>query len=214
LALDIESQTINGVRIFIDFEGNRDEHPVILGVLEHSSGQPVFTQWILDPLFQPLAEHNERLRAGSLTDVLTRIDREHGVSSSVYAWSTHEQQVITGAELPADLLASWSDRVIDAKVVAKRWARIAHPEFKPARIAGRGRHTLDQYLDLANYAVPRMHGAGNTGSRLRSLRTALEKGKTFSQLTSVQKAKWTNLLEHNRHDCFGMARLVELAERH
>jgi len=211
LDFDIESQTIGKAGVFIDFEGNRDEPPVILGVLEQSVGRAIFTQWVLDPLFQPLAEYNERLRVGSLIDVLAHIDAEHVASTPVYAWSTHEQQVIADAELPPDLRAVWSSRVIDGKVIAKRWARTTHPEFTPVRTAGRGRHTLDQYLDLAGYTVPRMHGAGNTGSRLRSLRTALEKGKSFSQLTPVQKAKWTNLLEHNRHDCFGMARLVELA---
>lgn len=211
MTLDIKSQSKDDVRVFIDFEGNRDEYPVILGVLEEASGRSVFTQWVLDPLFQPLAEFNERLRVESLSDVLADIDGKYVASTPVYAWSTHEQQVIAGAELPTDLRAAWSSRVIDAKVVTKRWARITHPEFTPARISGRDRHTLDQYLELAGYAVPRMHGSGNTGSRLRSLRTPFEKGRSFSNLTPVQKAKWTNLLEHNRHDCFGMAHLVHLA---
>jgi hypothetical protein len=38
----------------------------------------------------------------------------------------------------------------------------------------------------------------------RAIRPTLEAGRP---LTPVQKAKWSRLLKHNRHDCAGMRRI-------
>jgi hypothetical protein len=61
------------------------------------------------------------------------------------------------------------------------------------------------YLGAIGYEVPTSHGPGNTGSRIQAVRAALERtGGSYESLTRVQKSKWTNLLQHNRHDCEGM----------
>ena len=197
--------------IFIDFEGNQDKPPTFLGVLERGVDGETFHQYILEELFAGLApsERHPQLRAASLTDVLGDIDMRHGKNSPVYAWSSREQIAINELLALTELSTQWVDRIIDAKQLAKRWARTTFPDHQFKKTEFRGRHTLDQYLDLIEYNVPTVHGAGKTGDRLRFIRETLIKGQPFESWSPGKKKHWTNLLAHNRHDCFGMMAIID-----
>ena len=68
-----------------------------------------------------------------------------------------------------------------------------------------GRYRLAPIMALAGYEVPAIHGPELTGRRLRYLRSQLEKrAGSYAALTRCTKAKWTNVLKHNLHDCYGM----------
>ena len=103
----------------------------------------------------------------------------------------------------------WEGRVIDAKLLARRWVRSAYPHHEFQRTDFRGRHTLDQYLKLIQYPVPSVQGAGRTGARLRSLRHALASGQPVECWPPSKKRYWTNLLGHNLHDCYGLKAIVD-----
>lgn len=197
--------------IFIDFEGNKDKPPTFLGVLERSTGAETFHQYILEELFAGLApsDKHPQLRVASLVNILGDIDRRHGKNTRVYAWSSREQTAIDELLSDTELSARWANRIIDAKQLAKRWARTTFPDHQFKKTEFRGRHTLDQYLDLISYTVPSVHGAGKTGDRLRSIRETLIKGQPFESWPPSKKKYWTNLLAHNKHDCYGMMAIID-----
>lgn len=197
--------------IFIDFEGNKDKQPTFLGVLERGRDGETFHQYILEDLFEVLApsERHPQLRVNSLSSVLEDIDLRYGQNSVIYAWSSREQTVIDELLEGTALSAQWAHRITDAKQLAKRWARATFPDHQFKKTEFRGRHTLDQYLDLIEYTVPTVQGAGKTGTRLRSLRETLVKGQPFESWRPSKKKYWTNLLAHNRHDCYGMMAIID-----
>jgi hypothetical protein len=197
--------------IFIDFEGNKDWPPTFLGVLERTGTQETFYQFILEETFMVLVPSTQhlQLRTSSLEDILRDLDNRYGREVPIFAWSTHEQDVIDSTITDQDLVDSWSNRVIDAKKIAKRWARIKHPDHEFQKKEFRGRHSLDQYLSLIKYVVPTVHGAGKTGPRLTSLRKTLMEGRSFDSWPRSLKSHWTKLLGHNMHDCFGMMKLLD-----
>ena len=198
-------------QIFIDFEGNKDSPPTFLGVLERDSDQECFYQYILEDCFASLAPsiQHPQLRNESLVGVLTSINDRYSPNTPVYAWSSHEQATIKTLVIDSDLESTWSDRITDAKQLAKRWARVKYPDHKFEKKDFRGRHTLDQYLELIDYKVPKVHGAGKTGSRLTKIREMISTGRTFDDWPPSIKSHWTKLLAHNMHDCYGMKSIVD-----
>lgn len=197
--------------IFIDFEGNKDKPPTFLGVLERTADNEMFRQYILEDVFAVLtpSDQHQQLRVASLEAILEDLDLRHSQESVIYAWSSREQTVIDEILDDTVLSAQWSNRITDAKQLAKRWARASFPDHEFKKTEFRGRHTLDQYLDLIGYRVPTVHGAGKTGARLRALRETLENGQSFESWPPSKKKYWTNLLAHNRHDCYGMMAIVD-----
>ena len=167
--------------IFIDFEGNKDKPPTFLGVLERAADSEMFRQYILEDVFAVMSpsDQHQQLHIASLGKILEDIDLRYGQNSLIYAWSSREQTVINELLEGTALSAQWANRITDAKQLAKRWAREAFPNHEFRKTEFRGRHTLDQYLELIDYKVPTVHGAGKTGTRLRSLRETLVKGQPF-----------------------------------
>jgi len=197
--------------IYIDFEGNKDKPPTLLGVLERTKDGEIFRQIILEDVFEILApsERHPQLRVDSLANVLSHVDNHYGPDVPIYAWSSHEQATIDDILVDTEVSSQCLNRIIDAKKLAKRWARAEFPDHKFEKTEFRGRHTLDQYLDLIGYTVPTVQGAGKTGTRLTSLRETLMKGQQFESWPRSKKTYWTNLLAHNLHDCYGMMAIVD-----
>lgn len=197
--------------IFIDFEGNKDKPPTFLGVLERTADNEIFRQYILEDAFAVLApsDQHRQLRIASLAEILEGIDARYGQDAVVYAWSSREQTAIDELLEGVALSTQWTNRITDAKQLAKRWAHAAFPDHEFKKTEFRGRHTLDQYLELIDYKVPTVQGAGKTGSRLRSLRETLNSGQLFETWPPSKKKYWTNLLAHNRHDCYGMMSIID-----
>ena len=201
----------NSTQIYIDFEGNKDSPPTFMGVLECTENTESFYQYILEDEFKilaPSAQH-QQLRAGTIDSILSSIQDQHLAETPIYAWSSHEQDVIDNLLSGISLNASWNNRVIDAKKIAKRWARIKFPDHQFEKTDFRGRHTLDQYLELIGYKVPTVHGAGKTGSRLTKIREMISTGRSFDDWPPSIKSHWTKLLAHNMHDCYGMKAIVD-----
>jgi len=197
--------------IFIDFEGNKDKPPTFLGVLERTEDGEIFRQFVLEDVFTILvpSERHPQLRVNSLANVLGEIDDQYGPDIPIYAWSSHEQDVINHMLVDTEASSLWINRIIDAKKLAKRWAQAEFPDHKFEKTEFRGRHTLDQYLDLIEYTVSNVHGPGKTGTRLKSLRETLVKGQLFQSWPPSKKKYWTNLLAHNMHDCYGMMSIID-----
>jgi len=124
------------------------------------------------------------------------------------AWRSHEALAVEQHSADEGLNSYFLEHLVDAKVVAKQWKKQFFPHVQFPYITGQGRHRLAEYIKLMGYPVPSTHGPGNTGQRIGYVKNQLIKRcGDYRGLTSVAKAKWTNMLEHNRHDCVGLSEL-------
>ncbi len=183
--------------LYIDFEGEKDQLPVLLGVLRHGGKgrTPFVLQEVVDPAFADLGCRVVTLHM-AVENVVRRA--EHG-DRRIVSWSQHDLDVVRAlrAEDP-DLVARFERHYANALSVAKHWRNKLHAGVKPAD----GR--LADYLAMVDYGVPPQAVPGHVGETIRILRPRLENGQS---LTVRQQERWDELLEHNRHDCAGM-RLV------
>lgn len=190
--------------LYIDFEGRKNEPPLLLGVVvptDDGAGTR-FMQLVFDPLFREAAEA-KGASMSTVGDALALLQSVARRGSAVVAWSRHERDTIVDAG--GEAARGVQSRYRDARELAKHWRRTVRPELKPEAVPYFGRHRLAFYLEAIGYEVSPSHGPGNTGSRIQAVRAALERtGGRYDLLTSVQKAKWTKVLGHNRHDCEGM----------
>jgi hypothetical protein len=188
--------------LYIDFEGQKDEPPVLLGVHRHGRGsRPFVHQVVMDQAFASLAEPVMSLRE-AVEKVVLRAD--HG-DRRIVSWSEHDLNVVrTLAVEDPDLVVSFEAHYANARAVAERWRNRLHGGDKPE--PGR----LADYLALIGYAVPDEAAPGFVGETIRALRGRLERGLP---LTPGQRERWDHLVEHNRHDCAGMRRVCLRATR-
>ena len=191
--------------LYVDFEGEKGEPPVLLGVHRRGRGaRPFVQQDVLDQAFAGLA--GPAGRAVTLREAVEKVIRraEHG-DRRIVAWSEHELNVVR--TLLADdpgLVASFEARFVNARALAERWRHRLHAG------AGADCGRLADYLALIGYPVPAEAAGGDVGRTIRDLRGRLERGLPP---TPGQVERWDRLLEHNRHDCAGMRRVCLRATR-
>lgn len=198
--------------VFIDFEGTAIDPPSLLGIYVPETGhfdQPVIEQALWPAASIPSQPTVGRVapRACTLTNALHDI-KTQAISERrrCFAFSNHELDVIHEATAGDPW---WDDNVINVAPLAKRWKRTTYPNVTFVRDARRGRHTLDQYLQLINYPVPPAFGPGNSAQRIRHVRrAALAASSDTVNFTRTQKAKWTKALQHNWFDCAGLHALT------
>lgn len=186
--------------LYIDFEGEKDKPPVLLGVHRRGHGARPFVHVdVVDETFSGLAASSRSLRE-AVTSVVQRA--EHG-DRRIVSWSEHDLNVVRVLrDEDPDMVARFEARYANARLIARRWRNKSHGGDNPE--SGR----LVDYLALIGYAVPDAAAAGQVGATIRVLRPRLEQALP---LTLNQRARWEGLVEHNRHDCAGMRRLCLLA---
>jgi hypothetical protein len=188
--------------LYIDFEGNRDQPPVLLGVHRRGRGsRPYVQQDVVDEAFAGLVPRYLPLR-DAVENVVRRA--EHG-ERRIVSWSEHDLNVArTLRDDDPELVARFEARYANARAFAEYWRNKLHAGVKPE--TGR----LADYLALIGYPVPDEAEPGHVGDTIRALRPRLERGLT---LTTAQQARWDNLVEHNRFDCAGMRAVCLRATR-
>ena len=189
--------------LYIDFEGEKDKPPVLLGVLRRAGrgAAPSVHQVVVDREFDVAGPGARELR-DAVEIVVMRAERG---DRRIVSWSEHDLEVVRrlGDDEP-ELVARFERRYVNALALARRWAKVLHPEDKPAD------GKLSGYLSLIDYEVPTGAGPGRVGLTIRALRPTLRGGRW---LTPGQRRRWAELLEHNRHDCAGMRAVCLRAAR-
>jgi hypothetical protein len=195
--------------IYIDFEGNMDMPPTLLGIYVGDESTEDLRQAIHEPAFWPLAQQSQsrtvaarEVYAQPLVQTLSTLkDQAIAEDRRVIAWSSREAIAIRESGCDDDTLHFFEEQLIDAKIIAKRWKHKTYPHIRWQRRARGATHSLDRYMELVGYHVPLVNGPGKTGTRLRNLRARLESGRP---MTKGLRSHWTKLLNHNFHDCRGM----------
>lgn len=188
--------------LYIDFEGEEDKPPILLGVHRRGQGaKPFVHQNVLDDAFVAFGEPCMTLRE-AVTIVVRRAERR---GCRIVAWSEYELRVVqkmVGGD--PELVSQFEARFANARAVAERWRNKLYGRDKPEH----GR--LADYLALIAYPLPRHAAGGDVGRTIRALRPRLERGLAP---TAAQRKRWQRLLEHNRFDCAGMRRVCLRATR-
>jgi hypothetical protein len=188
--------------LYIDFEGGKDQPPILLGVHRRGRGsRPYVQQDVVDQAFAGLVPRYLPLR-DCVENVVRRA--EHG-GRRIVSWSQHDLNVVrTVRDEDPDLVERFEARYANARAFAEYWRNRLHNGEKPE--VGR----LADYLALIGYAVPAEAEPGHVGDTIRDLRPRLERGLP---LTASQQARWDRLVEHNRFDCAGMRAVCLRASR-
>jgi hypothetical protein len=182
--------------LYIDFEGEKDRPPVLLGIHRRGGGaRPFVHQDVVDESFASLATSVMTLRE-AVDKVVRRAERG---DRRIVSWSEHDLAVVRSLrDEDPGLVARFEARYANGLGVAEWWRNRLHGGDKPR--PGR----LADYLALIGYAVPDEAAPGHVGATIRILRRRLEQGL---QLAVTQRERWDRLVEHNRHDCAGMRRV-------
>ena len=184
--------------LYIDFEGEKDRPPVLLGA--HQQGHGVYV-YLLDDDFSAFGEVQLTLH-GAIERIVQRAEARN---RRIVAWSEHELKVVRGLrdEDPM-LVARFEARFVNALSLSKYWRNKLYDCDKPAE----GR--LAEYLALIDYPVPDDALGGDVGDTIRTIRRTLARG---APPTEKQRERWRRLIVHNKHDCIGMRRLCIEATR-
>lgn len=188
--------------LYVDFEGNKDQPPVLLGVHRRGRGaRPYVQQDVTDPAFDGLVPRYFPLPE-AVRNVVRRAEHRN---VPIVAWTEHELKVVRrDCADDANLVARFEACYVNAYSVAKYWRNRLHGGARPDE------HTLYRWLELVGWEVPTEAEAGHVGATLTSLRATLERG---GHPSPRQLAAWDRLVEHNRQDCAGMRRLCIVATR-
>jgi len=200
----VTSETVKRA-LCIDFEGQKDKPPVLLGCATRTgrASSPPAWQYITDPTFEPLARVGE-MELLTLSAAVERIlHRAEKKDRQIIAWSEHELNVVK-AYCP-EHLERFESRYVNARTYAVYWRNKCHGTDKPETA------TLANYLALIGHAVPIGAGPGDVGETIGLARKSLEKGFGVNGLTDNQRRRWELLREHNRHDCVGMRKVCTVA---
>ena len=189
--------------LYIDFEGQTDKAPVLLGILRRRGrgDEPSVFQLVVDPEFEAAGPALRGLR--DAVEVL--VVRAESRDRRIVSWSEHDLEVVRHLrDEDLGLVARFEQRYVNALAVAKRWANRLHPDDKP------GNGKLGGYLAMIGYEVPLDAAAGDVGDTIAALRPTLAADRPMTQ---GQKERWARLRSHNRHDCAGMRMVCLRATR-
>jgi hypothetical protein len=202
--------TINEIEnaLFLDYEGNQDQPPVLLGTLNGTGdGEEKWDlrQIIIHDDFACCAGKNrvKHVTTDDHTKVLREIIgwlAEDIESRHVVAWSEHDLKMAKEhGGLSTDEIALFEDQYRNALYTARRWLRLFHADEEIDSL------TLDLCLKLTDVYVPERYGRGRVGYNLRTIRDQFAKrGGTYGDLTDGARAKWREVVGHNKYDLIGM----------
>ena len=178
--------------IYIDFEGFEDKKPSMIGTLIGEK----FEQVIFDETLRLAAEFNDLSFIPIELYLTTLRDKAVAEGRRIVAYSSHEKTMFQ-QHANLDISAQYADARLIAKVLRRK--------LEPDRPRPKA---LKEYFELIGYNRPAYLGERLTTSRIRAVADMLGKRKSFQSLTPVVKAKWTKLLQHNKHDVVGMRALI------
>ena len=181
--------------IYIDFEGFKDKPPAIIGLFIDGN----FKQVVLDSDFKHAARA-KGLPVEDLHQVVERLKADcEQEGRCIIPLSTYELSLIERV-CSIDISRYYKNGL----AIAKRWRWHFHPNIELTR------NSLDEFLSLpgVDYEVPVHLGKGNATKRLQAVASGLRHHDEYARLTTVQKGKWTKLLDYNRHDVLGLRALT------
>lgn len=186
--------------ILLDYEGNKDKPPTLLGWLLDG----VYQAWVIDPAFSACAnryrakgtvalEHHKAVR-----ELLSRAVTEDRL---LISWSLHDLRMMQSVvdEDAQSLLSHIHRNALDT---VRPWYRNYVGQMH-------GPATLQFFAKLVGYHVPERYGSGVTGQSLRLLREQLAGGRGYAELTDKAREGWQTVVKHNQQDLLAMKAVLD-----
>jgi hypothetical protein len=202
--------------VYIDFEKCVKNPPSLVGILwaptDPVTGR-VSSNWHFEQAVLETALHTAARATGGpciacsldakLLDLVELVVREDRL---IVAWSVHDLAVIEEYfEEPASVVKSIRDRYRNALHTVRPWRRRTFPHVTLTS------NSLYEYLRLTGFRVRPHVGRQKVAKQIRAVREQLRSGKAYGALTPNAKRHWGKILEHNRNDCLGMRKVIEIA---
>jgi hypothetical protein len=196
--------------IYIDFEGNIDKAPTLLGVLwrtdsheQHSRAGDQFQQAIIEPIFHDCAGRmgaRRCIKSDLLDEIVQLATRCVDEKRLLVSWSMHDLRVMLKALDASSRYATILSSLHRNGIVTARRRLREHPNAdKPDS------NTLSEYMGMSGYPVPARFGPGFVGDNLRALRNRLHAvNGRYAALSPAMRQRWRQVAGHNKHDCFGL----------
>lgn len=188
--------------IYLDFEGNKDQQPTLLGTMKDDQTDFV----IVEEIFRDCANRRGSPCRYAPLDLSLRtlIEMAQEEDRRIISWSEYDFGVMV-EHLEDEHLSLLEACYVNAIFPAKRWRAWKHPDKK-------GPNTLDSYMKLLGWNVPEGIGTGTVGPALTRVRDSLNQGTgAWTGLTTHQRGRWRDVVRHNRHDLKGMRRVLKRA---
>ncbi len=177
--------------IFIDYEGNIDRPPTLLGWRMDGRSHGA----ILEEAFRTCSDRYrvKGIEWQSHRQVATRLLQQACEEDRVLvSWSEHDLRLLQ-AVLPKQdhthLLAHYRNAIPAAKAWHLRSLQSRAPQREMA-----------YFCQLLGFPVPSRYGPGKVGQGLRLLRGQLQEGRTYPELTPKARASWVAVVKHNDLD--------------
>jgi len=207
--------------IYIDFEGEADKHPVLLGSLyaegrKADENRIVLHHSVLDRGFKKVRSaepldgfYKYELSTESMKrSILALVERAEKQGRLIVSWSDHELGVVEKYVEDASLIARFRELFRDGKASGKRWFRRELDEERLQELPKGESHTLMRYFDYLGYKYPHNYGLGETAKRIKRVQIGLEKRDDWDSLLESQREAWMGVLMHNAADCEGLRHVV------
>jgi hypothetical protein len=203
---------------FLDFESNKKEEMFLLGVEIEQN----FTCYVINEYLSPICENENykekfNIQYGKPKDIVSKLLSSMSEDNDVIvAYSTPElkliQKTIPKGNLPNILY-------LNLAKAAKTWVNKYHKEefenlskfrsYSNSFIAKKRSLASIMRLLPQSPQASNLYGPGKTTTRINYVINALKKFKKFSELSTRQKIKTTNFLNHNFYDVTCMRYLLE-----
>jgi hypothetical protein len=186
--------------IYIDYEGNMKMPPTLLGW--YVDGQ--YMASITEPLF---ATCENRYKAKDVyvedhTELALRlIKQSEDEERLIVSWSEHDYLQMSKVLKPKDF-----DRL---KLVYRNAIRTARPWYRQKYGPLPDKASLDFFEDLVGFYVPDRFGLGLVGKALGLIRSQIQDGRSYADLTNAARDGWTTVVRHNKLDLEGMAYVLK-----
>ena len=186
--------------IYIDYEGNMKMPPTLLGW--YIDGE--YMASIIEPLFAT-CENRYKAKGVYLEDhkelALRLIQQSEDEGRLIVSWSEHDYLLMSEVLKPKDF-----DRL---KLVYRNAIRTARPWYRQKYGPLPEKASLDFFEDLVGFYVPDRFGLGLVGKALGLIRSQIQDGRSYADLTNAARDGWTTVVRHNKLDLEGMAYVLE-----
>jgi len=183
----------------LDYEGNIDKPPTLLGW--RVDGETFGA--IIEPLFS-ICEKKFKAKYVVALDhqqqVSELIQRAFKESRCIVTWSQHDLYVMKSV-ISASESKQLASVYRNALGTARPWYRNEYGVT--ADVA-----SLSHFCDLFALKVPERFGTGIVGTTLGLIRSQLNEGRSYGELTPKARLGWVKVVRHNEYDLIFMEKIL------
>lgn len=194
--------------IYIDFEGNTDDDPAVLGIRTDGHVEHVILEEQLTPL-TALTNPRHIVISASLDEAIARIRQQAQAEDRlVIGFTLHDRMIVTTYATDQHLIDWFVEAYVNAKKPIDHWLR---QQVSEGLIDPPQDRSLRSSMRAIGMDYKPGAGINVVGKTLTRLRNALAKQPDATALTPRTKSAWWKVLSHNSTDLHATEELLRRA---